>query len=103
MLPEIVVTVPMTEIPVMVKVVEAAKAETQRPIDRIVRVSLVSAVDPGVSSRAVIRLCRTGGKDKPDTQQQLYCLGDCFFGSSLQPPLSCGGSTFAGIEMGASD
>jgi hypothetical protein len=77
MLPEVVVIVPMTEVPVMVEVVEAAKAETQRPIDRIVRVSLVSAVDPGVGSRAIIRPCRTGGKDKPDTQQERYCLGDC--------------------------
>jgi hypothetical protein len=71
MLCEIVVTAPLTEIPVMAEVIEAAKAEAERVIDRIVRVSLVSivvsVVGAGVGSRVVIRRRRTPGKDQPDT------------------------------------
>jgi hypothetical protein len=63
--------VPMTEIPVMVEVVEAASVEPERAIDRLVGISLVSVVvsviGVGVGVRAVVWRCGARGKDKPYT------------------------------------
>ena len=68
---KIVLIVLTTEIPVMVEVVEAAKAEPERTIERIVRIPrisvIVSIVDVRISSCAIARGCRARGKSKPYT------------------------------------
>jgi hypothetical protein len=64
MLPEHVAIVSMVETSVMM---EAANAEIERAIERIIRISRISVVGVGIVGRAVTGCRPACGKEKPDT------------------------------------